>query len=158
MRILLVADDNNLISTLPKKLADQNYTIDAVIDGQQGWNYASTYSYDLIILDWYLPKINGIDLCQRFRASGDDVPILLLTSQKNSSQEKTQALDIGADYCLDKPFQIEELNARIRALLRRCNFCSLPIVSWGELELDPCNCNFTYRGDTILLTNKEYQI
>jgi DNA-binding response OmpR family regulator len=157
MRILLVEDDEILIDILQKNLASQNYTIDAVTNGQQGWVYASTYTYDLIILDWCLPKVDGINLCQRFRADGYDMPILLLTT-RNSSQDKTQALDAGADDYLCKPFALEELNARIRALLRRYNSNSFPVLTWGDLQLDPCSCQVTYQGNLLLLTNKEYQL
>lgn len=87
MRILLVDDDEILIDILEKTLQNQNYTIDAVMDGQQGWTYVSTYNYDLIILDWSLPKLDGISLCKRIRHYGYNMPIMILTA-RHSSQEK----------------------------------------------------------------------
>ncbi|WP_330203634.1 response regulator [Cyanobacterium sp. DS4] len=159
MRILLVDDDEILIDILEKTLQNQNYTIDAVMDGQQGWTYVSTYNYDLIILDWSLPKLDGISLCKRIRHYGYDMPIMILTA-RHSSQEKSYALDVGADDYLCKPFDIEELMARIRALLRRSQSYdqSSPLLNWGSLYLDPCICQVSYQGNTIQLTTKEYQL
>jgi DNA-binding response OmpR family regulator len=155
MRILLVDDDKSLIDILSRSLAEQNYALDAVTDGEQGWIYGCTYNYDLIILDWCLPKLDGISLCQRFRANGYDMPILLLTA-RSGRQDKIRGLDAGADDYLCKPFDVEELAARIRALLRRLNFNSFPVLSWGELQLDPCSCEVTYQGELLSLTAKEY--
>ena len=155
MRILVVDDDETLVDILKKSLTEQNYAIDAVTDGEQGWIYGSTYTYDLIILDWSLPKLDGISLCQRFRQNGYHMPILLLTS-RNGSQAKIKGLDAGADDYLAKPFDIDELAARIRALLRRVNSNSRPVLSWGNLQLDPCSGEVTYQGQLLLLTGKEY--
>jgi DNA-binding response OmpR family regulator len=155
MKILLVDDDQILIDLLSRNLAEQNYVIDAVTDGEQGWIYGSTYNYDLIILDWSLPKLDGISLCQRFRANGYDTPILLLTA-RHGSQNKIKAFDAGADDYLCKPFDVEELTARIRALLRRQNCDFLPVLTWGALQLDPCTCEVTYQGQVLSLTAKEY--
>jgi DNA-binding response OmpR family regulator len=157
MRILLVDDDEILIDVLQKTLGEKNYAIDAVTDGEQGWIYGSTYTYDLIILDWSLPKLDGISLCERFRAHGYHMPILFLTA-RHSSQEKIRGLDAGADDYLCKPFDLQELAARIRALLRRSNSNSFPVLSWGDLQLDPCSCQVTYQGNLLLLTAKEYQL
>ena len=157
MRILLVDDDEILIDVLQKTLGEKNYALDAVTDGEQGWIYGSAYTYDLIILDWSLPKLDGISLCHRFRAHGYRMPILLLTAH-NSSQEKIKALDAGADDYLCKPFDMEELAARLRALLRRSKSNSFPVLSWGDLRLDPCTCQVTYQGHLLSLTAKEYQL
>lgn len=155
MRILLVDDDRVLIDVLSKSLAEQNYVVDAVTDGEQGWIYGSTYAYDLIILDWCLPELDGINLCQRFRANGYEMPILLLTA-RHGSQDKIKGLDAGADDYLCKPFDVEELAARIRALLRRLNSHSLPILTWQDLQLDPSTGRVTYQGKLLSLTSKEY--
>ncbi len=154
MRLLIVDDEEILIDLLQRTL--KNYALDAVTDGEQGWIYGSTYPYDLIILDWSLPKLDGLSLCQRFRNHGYHMPILLLTV-RNSSPEKIQALDAGADDYLCKPFDVEELAARIRALLRRSNPHS-PLLNWGDLQLNPSNCQVIYQGNSILLTAKEYQL
>lgn len=157
MRILLVDDDETLVDLLTRTLAEQNYAIDVATDGEQAWIYGSTYAYDLIILDWSLPKLNGIDLCRRFRTNNYDTPIILLTS-RHGSQNKIRGLDAGADDYICKPFDIEELAARIRALLRRlsCNF--LPLLSWGDLRLDPCSCQVTYGAKSLSLAAKEYSL
>lgn len=159
MRILLIDDDEILIDILEKTLTEQNYTIDAVTDGQQGWLYVSTYNYDLILLDWSLPKLDGISLCKRIRHYGYDTPIFMLTA-RHSSQEKTYALDVGADDYICKPFDIDELMARIRAVLRRShsNSNSSPLLNWGDLYLDPCICQVSYQGTIVHLTTKEYQL
>jgi DNA-binding response OmpR family regulator len=155
MRILLVDDDRALIEILTKTLAEKNYALDVATDGEQGWVYGSTYTYDLIILDWSLPKLDGISLCQRFRTHGYSTPIMLLTS-RHGSQNKIRGLDAGADDYLCKPFDVEELAARIRALLRRLSCDFLPILSWGDLQLDPCSCQVTYQGRELSLAAKEY--
>ena len=157
MRILVVDDDETLVDLLKKSLAELNYAIDAVTDGEQGWIYGSTYTYDLIILDWSLPKLDGISLCQHFRNNGYHMPILLLTA-RNGSQAKVKGLDAGADDYLSKPFDVDELAARIRALLRRVNSNSRPVLSWGDLQLDPCSGEVTYQGQLLLLTGKEYSL
>lgn len=157
MRILLVDDDRALVELLTKTLSQQSYAIDVATDGEQGWIYGSTYSYDLIILDWYLPELDGIQLCQRFRAHNYDTPIILLTS-RNGSQNKIKGLDAGADDYICKPFDVEELTARIRALLRRLNCHFLPELRWGDLQLNPCSSEVMYQGQTLLLTAKEYRM
>ena len=157
MRILLVDDDETLIDVLPKMLGKQNYAIDTVTDGEQGWVYGSTYNYDLMILDWSLPKLDGISLCKRFRTHGYDTPILLLTA-RSTSQDKIRGLDAGADDYLCKPVDVEELAARIRALLRRLNCDFLSVLSWEELKLDSGNGEVTYQGKLISLTAKEYRL
>ncbi|MEM9273032.1 MAG: response regulator [Cyanobacteria bacterium P01_F01_bin.143] len=157
MRILLVDDDEVLIDLLTRTLEQQNYAIDVAKDGEQGWIYGSTYPYDLMILDWSLPKLDGITLCQRFRNSGLDNPIILLTS-RDGSQNKIRGLDSGADDYICKPFDIEELAARIRALLRRMNCDFFPVLSWGNLQLNPSNCTVTYQEKPISLGAKEYRL
>ncbi len=157
MRILLVDDDEILIDVLQKLLGEKNYTFDAVFDGEQGWTYGSNYSYDLVILDWSLPKLDGISLCKRFRSHGYEMPILLLTAH-DSNQEKIIGLDAGADDYLCKPFNVEELGARIRALLRRNQSHLSPILTWEDLQLDTRNCQVVYQQKSVSLTTKEYQL
>ncbi len=157
MRILLVDDDQTLIDLLTRNLEQQNYAVDVATDGEQGWIYGSTYSYDLMILDWSLPKLDGISLCQRFRTSGYANPIILLTS-RDGSQNKVRGLDAGADDYICKPFDLEELAARIRTLLRRVNCDFFPVLTWGQLQLNPCNCTVTYQGQPLSLGAKEYRL
>lgn len=157
MRILLVDDDRTLVELLTKTLSQQSYAIDVATDGEQGWIYGSTYTYDLIILDWFLPELDGIELCQRFRAHDYNTPIILLTS-RGGSHNKIKGLDAGADDYLCKPFDVEELAARIRALLRRLHCDFLPVLRWGDLELNSCSSEVIYQGQSLLLTAKEYRM
>ncbi|MBW4467740.1 MAG: response regulator [Pegethrix bostrychoides GSE-TBD4-15B] len=157
MKILLVEDDPTLIKLLTQSLAAERYVLDIVEDGEQGWLYGSTFEYDLVILDIMLPKLNGICLCQRFRAEGYSFPILLLTAQASSSA-KVQGFDAGADDYVVKPFDQAELLARLRALLRRCSASPLPILSWGELRLNPGTCEVSYSDQLLRLTTKEYDL
>jgi DNA-binding response OmpR family regulator/HPt (histidine-containing phosphotransfer) domain-containing protein len=157
MKILLVEDDESLIAVLTRSLATHNYVVDAVKDGEAGWNYGSTFEYDLIVLDIQLPKLDGISLCQRLRGEGFTTPILLLTSQ-DTSTSKVQGLDAGADDYVVKPFDVAELIARIRALLRRSSSNPLPLMAWGDLLLNPSTCEVTYNGQLLTLTTKEYRL
>lgn len=157
MKILLIEDDRVLVELLTKVLSQQSYALDVATDGEQGWVYGSTYRYDLIILDWSLPKLDGIQLCQRFRAHNDDTPIILLTS-RSGSQNKIIGLDAGADDYICKPFDVEELEARIRALLRRLHCDFLSVLRWGDLTLNPCTSEITYQKQSLSLTAKEYRL
>ena len=157
MKILLVEDDEVLIAILTKSLAENHYIVDVVKDGEMGWTYGTTFEYDLIVLDIVLPELDGIRLCQRFRAEGYTTPILLLTAQ-NASTAKVSGLDAGADDYVVKPFDVPELIARIRALLRRSNAISFPLLVWGDLLLNPSNCEVSYNSQLLTLTNKEYEL
>lgn len=157
MKILLVEDDDVFIKVLTKTLKTQHYIIDTVKDGEMGWTYGSTFEYDLIILDIVLPKLDGISLCKRFRAEGYTTPILLLSAQ-DSSTARVQGLDAGADDYVVKPFDPAELIARIRALRRRSSTNPFPLLTWGDLILNPSTCEVSYRGQHLALTTKEYEL
>jgi DNA-binding response OmpR family regulator len=155
MKLLLVDEDQHSIQLLAQTLSAQNYVIDVAIDGEQGWIYGSTYPYDLIILNWSLPIVNGIELCQRFRKNDDDTPIILL-SDRDSTKNRILAYEAGADDYICKPVEGEELAVRIRALLRRLNYDFVPILSWGDLQLNPASCEVVYGDQSLALTSKEY--
>ncbi|MEC4894188.1 MAG: response regulator [Oscillatoria sp. PMC 1051.18] len=157
MKILLIEDDTTLAELIKQTLLEQHYLLDEAIDGQAGWELAKSYQYDLILLDLFLPKLDGINFCQQLRQSGDRTPILLMTAY-DSSTRKIAGLDAGADDYLVKPFDLEELLARIRALLRRGNDSLPPVLEWGDLTLDPASCTVTYQGETLHLTAKEYAL
>ncbi len=157
MRILLVEDDELIAEALVKALTDQHYAIDVATDGQAGWELAEAFAYDLIMLDVMLPKLDGISLCRRWRSLGVRSPIILLTSQ-DSSTKKVMGLDAGADDYVVKPFEMQEVLARIRALLRRGNLTSSPLLEWGKLRLDPSNFEVTYDEQLLHLTPKEYSL
>ena len=155
MRILLVEDDELIAEPLIKALSEQHYVIDAATDGQAGWELVETYTYDLILLDVMLPQLDGISLCRRLRSQGNRTPVLLLTAQ-DTSTNKVMGLDAGADDYLAKPFDFQELLARIRALLRRGSSALPPTLEWGDLRLDPSTCEVTYEHQPLHLTPKEY--
>ena len=157
MRILLVEDDHALRSLLTRRLRAENYAVDAVSDGHQGWEYASTYDYDLLILDVLLPQMDGVSLCKTLRAQGETLPILLLTAQ-SSRDAKLTGWEAGADDYVVKPFDEAELIARIRALLRRSTDNPLPILTWDNLWINTNTSEVTYGGEALSLTAKEYAL
>lgn len=157
MKILLVDEDESLSKLVNRCLASHHHIVDTVTDGEAGWTYGSTFDYDLIMLDITLPKLDGISLCKRFRAEGYTTPILFLTA-KDTSTAKVNGLDAGADDYVVKPFDLAELSARIRALLRRSRNNPLALLSWGDLLLNSSTCTVTYNGRPLILTTKEYEL
>lgn len=157
MRILLIEDDEAFAQVLEKTLTDRHYLVDIANDGKAGWELADAFNYDLILLDLMLPKLDGISFCKQRRASGDRTPILLVTAI-DSSTKTVAGLDAGADDYLIKPFDLQELLARIRALLRRGNSQSGPVIEWGNLRLNPSNCEVKYIDEIVHLTAKEYAL
>ncbi|WP_414519126.1 response regulator [Nostoc sp. PCC 9305] len=157
MKILVVEDDELSAYSLTTVLTNQNYAVEVATDGDAAWNFIQTYDYDLILLDVVLPKLDGISLCRQIRSSGLQMPILLLTGC-DSSHEKAIGLDAGADDYVVKPFDAEELIARVRALLRRKGVTSQPVLEYGGLRLDPSSCEATYAGNLLPLTPKEYAL
>lgn len=157
MRILLVEDDELLAEKLTQALIQQHYLVDHASDGQAGWDLAESLDYDLILLDWMLPERDGISVCKELRAKGDRTPILLLTAYDSFSQKVT-GLDAGADDYVVKPYNLEELLARIRALFRRGEANLLPILEWGNLKLTPSSCEVFYEECSLPLTSKEYAL
>jgi len=157
MRILLIEDDECVTKALKNVLQQQNYVVDTATDGQTGWDLIQTFTYDLILLDVILPKLDGIKLCQRLRDRKYQTPVLLITAQ-DSSDRKVMGLDAGADDYLVKPFDMPELLARIRVLLRRQSKPILQALEWGDLRLQCGTCEVTY-GDRVLhLTPNEYRL
>ena len=136
MRLLLVEDDMPLAEALAEALIDQRYVVDVVNDGEAAWQQVKALAYDVIVLDVMLPKLDGVSLCQRLRSTGHDIPILMLTA-RDTTIDKVTGLDAGADDYVVKPIELQELFARIRALLRRGSSASPPILKWGQLSLDP---------------------
>ncbi len=157
MRILVVDDDNVVAQALALALGEQHYAVDLAADGEMGWNHATTCQYDVIVLDIMLPRLSGIQFCQKLRSSGNLTPILLLTAQ-NKGNLLIEGLDAGADDYVTKPFNLMELLARIRALLRRGQSALPPKISWGELKLDPSLCEVAWQDRPMKLTPKEYNL
>ncbi len=157
MKILVVEDDKIIAKTLADALTEQLFVVDVATDGQAGWEQAQTCDYDFILLDVMLPKLDGITLCKKLRSINKTIPILLLTARDNS-QDKIKGLDAGADDYVVKPFNLEELLARIRALLRRGNESASVIKKWCGLCLNPQSCEVSYNDKQLNLTPKEYEI
>ena len=157
MRILIVEDDERIAKPLAEDLKHQYHVVDIVGDGIEGLEYAQSGEYDLILLDLMLPRLDGITLCKRLRASNCNAFILMLTA-RDTTGDKIIGLDAGADDYLIKPFELEELAARIRALSRRSSETKQPILIHGDLQLDPGICNVTYKDKPLSLTPKEYMI
>ncbi|MEA5469494.1 response regulator transcription factor [Spirulina sp. 06S082] len=157
MRILIVEDDQRIASPLAKDLRYQHHVVEIARDGLEGWNYANSGDYDLILLDLMLPKLDGMSICQRLRQMNSPALILMLTA-KDTTQDKVLGLDAGADDYLVKPFTLEELAARIRALSRRSREPMQPRLEYGELSLDPAIQTVTFGGLPLILTPKEYGI
>ncbi|MBC1220000.1 response regulator, partial [Nostoc sp. UCD120] len=157
MKILVVEDDELNAYTLTNLLTNQNYAVEVATDGDAAWDFIQAYDYDLILLDVVLPKLDGISLCRKIRSNGLQMPILLMTG-RDSSHEKAIGLDAGADDYLVKPFDIEELVARVRALLRRPAVTSQPVLVSGKLRLDPSSCEAIYAGNLLPLTPKEFAL
>jgi DNA-binding response OmpR family regulator/HPt (histidine-containing phosphotransfer) domain-containing protein len=157
MKILVVEDDILVSDVLRMTLSERNYAVEVAHDGQAGLDCIEAFDYDLLLLDAILPKLDGISLCRHVRSRGYLMPILLLTS-KDSRHDRAMGLDAGADDYVVKPFDPEELSARIRALLRRGNDRVQPVLTWENLTLSPCNYEVTYHNQPLNLTPKEYAL
>lgn len=156
MKILLVEDDKPTAGVLSEVLTAQYYTVELATDGQLGLDFATSGEFDLILLDLLIPKVDGISLCRQLRAQGYQKPILLLTA-KDSSSDVVKGLDAGADDYVTKPYDLSELLARIRALLRRGETNIAPtLLSWEQLCVNPVSAEVTYAGKFVSLTPKEY--
>ena len=162
MKILLVDDESALTEPLHRLLTSEGYAVDIATDGQVGCNLAIASNYDLLILDWMLPSLTGLQICQKLRERGDSTPVLFLTA-KDTLDDRVVGLDAGADDYLVKPFELRELLARVRALLRRipttettpANQFKLQV---DDIELEPDNQLAHIRGRSIELSEKETQL
>ena len=157
MRILLVEDEPTLQQQLRDDLQGQDYTVEAAGDGKEGLYLATEYPYDAAVVDLGLPGMSGLDIIRRLRAKGSRLPILILTA-RGRWENKVEGLEAGADDYLTKPFQPEELRARIKALLRRAGGAAQDRVRCGPLELDLAAQAVTLDGAEIELTSFEYRL
>jgi len=157
MKILLVEDDERIAAALTEALTDYHYVVDVASDGEQGFTFVQIFPYELLILDVMLPKLDGIELCRKIRHNGYKMPVLMLTA-KDTYHDKVQGLDVGADDYVVKPFDLNELLARIRALLRRGTTELTMFLECGNLQLNPNTYEVTYAGKLLHLTPKEYRI
>ena len=157
MRVLIVEDESLLANRLAATLGERGYAVDVAADGERADFLVSTEQYDAVILDLGLPRIDGLTLLERWRAGGIAVPVLVLTA-RGSWSEKVRGIDGGADDYLTKPFQIEELLARLRALIRRSLGHLTPELRSGALVLDPRTSQVTLDGQPVKLTSHELRV
>lgn len=157
MRILVVEDEPTLQRQLKSALEAGGYAVDAASDGEDGHFLGSTESYDAIVLDLGLPKMDGLKVLEAWRREGRTMPVLVLTA-RDSWSDKVAGLDAGADDYLAKPFQIEELQARLRALIRRTSGHASSEIEVGPMVLDTRSSRVTVNGDVVRLTAQEYKL
>lgn len=157
MRILVVEDDMQLADVLSEVLTARQYVVDVAKDGEAAWNWVSLLAYDLVVLDLTLPKLDGIKFCTRLRQQNAALPVLMLTA-RDTVADKIIGLDAGADDYVVKPFDLQELMARIRALLRRGGAASAPGLVWGSLHLNSSTYEVLYGEQLLHLTPKEFAL
>ncbi len=157
MRLLIIEDDEKLAPLLARGLREEGFAVDVTGDGEDGAFRAIEYDYDLIVLDGMLPVMDGLEVLERLRAKGRRTPVLMLTA-RGAVQDRVRGLNAGADDYLRKPFEFEELLARIHALLRRAAPESDVCLGGGGLVLDPRTREVTRDGERIELTAKEFAI
>ena len=157
MRVLIVEDEPTLAKQLKAALEDAGYAVDHAADGEDGHYLGSTESYDAVILDLGLPEIDGLTVLDRWRKEGRTTPVLLLTA-RDSWSDKVAGLDAGADDYLAKPFQTEELIARLRALIRRTSGNASSELTAGDVRLDTRSGRVTLAGDPVKMTAQEFKL
>lgn len=158
MRILIIEDEKHLAEAVAQLLKRENYVVDISINGQEGLDNALSDIYDIILLDIMLPEIGGLEILRTLRNEKIETPILLLTA-RNQVSERVRGLDLGADDYLSKPFAQEELNARIRALLRRKGVVhATSEMEFGDIVLDYKNLTLTCQSKSVSVTHKESEL
>ncbi|MBS2004653.1 MAG: response regulator transcription factor [Candidatus Obscuribacterales bacterium] len=156
-KILLVEDDKNLAMLVKDGISFENHIVDIVHDGQEGMDVLRSVNYELVILDWDLPKVSGLEILQNLRARGSHTPVLMLTG-KNQIIDKERGFQSGADDYLTKPFHIKELSARITALLRRPSLLAASDITVGDLKIDLTLHRVTRNGNEIQLARLEFAV
>lgn len=158
MRILLCEDEVELSNALVAILKHNNYSVDAVYDGQEALFYLQTENYDAVILDIMMPKVDGITVLKTIRSKNNNVPVLMVTA-KSEIDDRVNGLDSGADDYLTKPFAMKELFARLRSITRRKSETKNSVLSFGNITLDRVTFELkSDRGDSFRLANKEFQM
>lgn len=157
MKILVVEDEKDLNRVITKHLKKNNYSVDSCFDGEQALDYVLYGEYNLIITDIMMPKIDGYEFIKQLRVKGNSTPVIMLTA-KDSLDDKILGLDSGADDYIVKPFEFDELLARIRVLMRRNYGFATNIIQVDDVVLDISKKQVTRSGESIVLTGKEYEV
>lgn len=157
MRVLLVEDDERIARNVEEALVEAGYLVEREGDGEQAWFKGDTEDYSAVILDLGLPRLDGLTILKRWRENGRGMPILILTS-RDTWAERVEGINSGADDYLPKPFKIEELLARLRAIVRRSAGLFAPVITIGPLSLDTRQMRLTRDGAPINLTPQEYRL
>lgn len=157
MRVLVIEDEKSLREQLGKRLRSAGYAVDTAADGEEGLYFGKEYPVDVAVVDIGLPKCSGLEVIRRWREAGRDFPVLVLTA-RGRWQDKVDGLEAGADDYLAKPFHMEELLARLRALVRRSSGLSQNIIECGSVTLDTGSRRVESQGHTVELTAYEYKV
>ena len=157
MRVLVVEDESRIAEQIAAAMSDAGYAVDCAGDGERADFLAQTENYDAVVLDLGLPRVDGLTLLQRWRDAGIGVPVLVLTA-RGSWHEKVQGIDGGADDYLSKPFRMEEVLARVRALIRRASGQLSASLTVGRVSLDTRGAQVTVDGAPIKLTSHEFRV
>lgn len=157
MRLLLVEDDRAVGQGIRVALGSEGYTLDWLQDGASALHALRSERFDLLLLDLGLPRLDGIDLLRQIRAEQQSLPVLILTA-RDGTPDRIAGLDAGADDYLVKPFDVDELKARVRALLRRSQGRTQPLLEHGQISLDPATQQVSFNGVEIAMTPMEYQL
>jgi len=157
MRILLIEDDDRIRTDTAQALEAAGYIVDSEASGEEGWFLGDTELYGAAILDLGLPQMDGLTVLKRWRQAGRDLPVLILTA-RGSWSERVEGIDAGADDYLPKPFHMEELLARLRAIVRRTGGHAAPVIRVGEAELDTRQMRLSVRGVPVTLSPQEYRL
>ena len=157
MRLLLIEDDTALGEGIHQALSREGYTVDWLKDGSDALHSLLSETFDLALLDLGLPRMDGLDVLRRLRDSGSNLPVLILTA-RDATEDRIAGLDAGADDYLVKPFDLAELKARLRALLRRSAGRARVLIEHAGISLDPSTQQVTYHNEAVSLTPKEYQL